>query len=161
VTETPEPGDQLEIRPPADDMPAASMLQEPAAEPVVVDPTTQRVISTVSTYYEEFYSGPLPSAGELAAYNAVVPGLADQITTEWRTETQFRRRLELAGQTAAIRAHRRGQYIGLVIVLFVVGIGAWLTYEGKSTVGVVAMIAPLAGIAGVFVYNHTQGRSRD
>ena len=146
--------EQLELRRDTSPSPAAE-------EPIVVDPATDRRLGTVSAYYQATYhSGPLPSASELAEYNRVVPGLAEQITTEWRTETQHRRRMEQTGLTAAVRAHRRGQYIGLLLVLFVSALGAWLTYEGKSTVGVAAMIAPLAGIAGVFVYNQVRERER-
>lgn len=124
-----------------------------AGEPVVVDPTTRRILGSVSS----FYAGPLPPSQELDSYNRVVPGLADTIVTEWRTETAHRRRLEQAGQSGAIKAHRRGQYIGLLIVLFVVGCGTYLTNQGRSTVGIAMILGPLAGVAGVVAFQQIRG----
>jgi uncharacterized membrane protein len=122
-------------------------------EPVVVDPTSQEVLGTVSQWYAEFHAGPLPSARELDGYNRVSPGLADTIVSEWRLETAHRRRLEQYTLNSHVRSLRRGQVFGLVISLFVVASGVGLTLAGRSTAGLVGIIAPLATLAGVFVYS--------
>lgn len=126
-------------------------------EPVVVDPESQAVIATV-TQWMEWNSGPLPSARELEGYNRVSPGLVDTIVTEWRTETAHRRRLEQFTLTAQVNAQRRGQIFGLLIALIVVGCGVGLTLAGRDTAGLVAIITPLATLAGVFVYSEFRQR---
>ena len=49
---------------------------------------------------------------------------------------------------------------GLVIALVVVACGVALTIAGRSTAGLVAIIAPLATLAGVFVYGEVKQRRR-
>lgn len=150
MSDGPEVGQEIEI----DETPSVS-----PAEPVVVDPDTRRVIGTISEYRAEFYSGPLPSAAELGAYNEVSLGLADVIVTEWRTETAHRRRLEQYGVTAMVRGQKRGQLLGFVIAFVVILCGATLTAMGKSTAGVVTMLVPVGALASIFVYSEVRSRT--
>jgi uncharacterized membrane protein len=126
-------------------------------EPVVVDPTSQVVLGTV-TQWMEWHSGPLPSPRELEAYNHVSPGLADVIVSEWRTETAHRRRLEQFTLSSQVRAQGRGQIFGLAIALVIVFCGVGLTLAHDTTVGLAAIIGPLATLTGVFVYGEVRRR---
>ena len=118
------------------------------------------MLGTFSEHRTEFYSGPLPTAEDLDAYNRVSPGLADTIFTEWRTETAHRRRLEQFTLTSQVRAQRLGQIFGLGVALFVIGCGVALSFAGRGTAGLVAIIAPLATLAAVFVYAEIRQNGR-
>ncbi len=115
-------------------------------EPVVIDPATQQVLGTVTEWYAEFHSGPLPSARELERYEQVSPGLSGLIVNQWRGETTHRRRLEQFTLTSQVRAQTRGQIFGLLIALVVIAIGAAAIFTGHSTAGLVALIGPLVAL---------------
>lgn len=74
-------------------------------------------------------------------------------------ETAHRRRLESYSIKSEVGAQRRGQIFALVIALVVIGCGVVLTFAGRSTEGIVAMIAPVAGLAAVFSYTESRGRN--
>jgi hypothetical protein len=51
---------------------------------------------------------------------------------------------------------RRGQWLGFIIMLVALAIGAWLIHEGHSGYGVALVFGTLAGIGGTFVYSRRQ-----
>jgi len=122
-------------------------------EPIILDPRTNEVLGTVSSFsWEEYYSGPLPTPQQLDDYNRVSAGLGDRIVTEWQTEGSHRRRLEQTALRAQLRAQSRGQYFALVIALVVIFGGLALLFTDRKTAGLVAILAPLATLAAVFAY---------
>ncbi len=53
------------------------------------------------------------------------------------------------------------QRYGLVIILVIVGIGAWLLHEGKDLYGFGTILGSLASLVGVFMYGrYRQERER-
>lgn len=123
-------------------------------EPIVLDPRTQQVLGTISSFsWEEYYSGPLPTPRQLDEYNRVSAGLGDRIVTEWQTEGSHRRIMERTALRGQLRAQSRGQVFALVIALAVIGGGLALLFTGRQAGGLVAILAPLATLAGVFIYN--------
>lgn len=134
-----------------------SDLQEELAErrePIILDPRTNEVLGTVSSFsWEEYYSGPLPTPQQLGEYNRVSAGLGDRIVTEWQTEGSHRRNLERTVVKGQLLAQSRGQVFALVIALVVISGGLALLFTNRQTGGLVAILAPLATLAGVFIYN--------
>lgn len=144
----PESGAQLE--------PRRETLEEAAErrEPIIVDPRTNQVLGTVSSFsWEQYYSGPLPTPQQLDQYNQVSPGLGDRIVTEWQTEGAHRRRLESSALRGQLMAQTRGQVFAVVLALVIVLGGIGLLYTDRPIEGLVAVIAPLATLAGVFLYS--------
>jgi len=131
-------------------------------EPIILDPRTHEVLGTVSSFsWEQYYSGPLPTPQQLLEYNEVSAGLGDRIVTEWQTEGAHRRRLESTGLRGQLSAQRRGQIFALILALIIVGGGLALLFTDRSLEGLVAVLAPLATLAGVFIYNSSSGRERE
>ena len=126
-------------------------------EPIIVDPRTNEVLGTVSSFsWEEFYSGPLPSPQQLHEYNEVSSGLGDRIVTEWQTEGSHRRSLEKGAMRGQLRAQSRGQWLAALVSLVVIVGGLALLFDGKSIEGLVAILAPLALLAGAFIVVESQ-----
>lgn len=123
-------------------------------EPIVLDPRTNEVMGTISSFsWEEYYSGPLPTPQQLDEYNRVSAGLGDRIVTEWQTEGSHRRTLEKSALRGQLRAQSRGQFFAFSLALIIVVGGIVLLFQGKNVGGLVAILAPLATLASVFIYN--------
>ena len=113
---------------------------------IVVDQSTGQQLGPV-TQFEYWRSGPLPSAGELADYNTVVPGLAERIVQRWETETDHRRDIERMIVTAGVALQRNGQRIAATIGLIAIVGGIVLTAIGKDAVGLASILTPIGLIA--------------
>lgn len=141
---------EREEEPPQEDIADAISRREP----IVFDPQTHRILGTVSSFsWHEYYSGPLPTPQQLEEYNRILPGLADRIVTEWQTEGSHRRSLEKNGLRGQLLAQSRGQVFALILSLIIIGGGLALLFTDRETVGLVAILAPMATLAGVFVYS--------
>ena len=106
------------------------------------------------------HQGPLPTPDDRAAYNAVLPGCAERILRcveipfELATSQHDHRiALEKKVIQSDIRRGWAGIVLGGVIALTAVGGGVYLVANDKSAEGVTAIVAPVTGIAGVFVYS--------
>jgi uncharacterized membrane protein len=97
------------------------------------------------------YSGPLPSPEMMERYEAVVPGSAERIITQFEEQGRHRRTLEKVVVTGNERRANRGQISATVIVIFGILSGTFLIYEGKTSEGLGAMLTPLGVVASIFV----------
>jgi len=113
----------------------------------------QQVIDLHNQQMEIYYSsGPLPTASEFSKYEVVLPGAADRILKMSEKQEFHRHSVEkIIVKTDSIRAII-GAISAFVIVLFGMGIGAYLILHSKSLEGFAAMLTPLAMIAGAFFY---------
>ena len=104
------------------------------------------------------YSGPLPPAEQIRAYEEVLPGSADRILG--MAERQQAHRLELEKMTVSEATNRSwwGLRLGFAITLVVVGVGAAAILTGRSLAGFGLILADLAVLAGVFVYGRAEQR---
>jgi len=99
-----------------------------------------------------FFSGPLPPPEVLARYNEIVPNAADRILVMAEKQAEHRQFLE----RTVIKSDTRQSIVGLTlaaVLALVFGLGGiYLIATGHTTDGLVAMLAPLAAVIGVFVY---------
>ena len=51
-----------------------------------------------------------------------------------------------------IAAQRRGQVLGFIVILLVIGIGGMLLYSGRDISGLVTLVTALVSLVSVFVY---------
>ena len=51
-----------------------------------------------------------------------------------------------------IAAQRRGQVLGFIVILLVIGIGGMLLYTGRDISGLVTLVTALVSLVSVFVY---------
>lgn len=112
----------------------------------------------VSVEQRELYAGPIPSAREFAKYEEVVPGSADRILRMAEEQSKHRREIEKQVVRASIKNSQRGQLIGFVITMIVLGISVWLLATGRELAGFGTILLDLATLVGVFVYNRVSER---
>jgi len=102
------------------------------------------------------YSGPIPPPEMLRGYEEILPGAMNRILGMAERQESHRHSLESASVLGNLRSQTVGQYIAGIIVVFGMGIGAFLISTGKDVAGFTSMFAPLVGAAGIFVI----GRSK-
>jgi uncharacterized membrane protein len=96
------------------------------------------------------YSGPLPLAAELEAYEKVVPGSAERIVTWAEEEGKHRRALEQMIVRSGAKNSSRGAIFAFVIAVLVIATGAAIILTGQAVYGFVLVIAALTSLIGVF-----------
>lgn len=120
------------------------------------------------------WSAPLPPPGALQQYDAIVPGAADRILRMAENVQQHNIELEKAASaredktlaladktiTSDASQSRWGLWFAFIIALLGIGVGAWLISIDKAGFGLAAIIAPLASLAGLFVYG-TESRKAE
>lgn len=129
-------------------------LREALQQPGVPQELVQMTVAA----FAASYSGPLPPAEQLRAYEQVLPGSPDRILR--MAERQQEHRLALESITVREAANRSwwGLRLGFVITLLVVGVGAAAIFTGRSLAGFGVILADLAVLAGVFVYGRAEQR---
>lgn len=113
-----------------------------------VDEPSSELVASFAAFR---FAGPLPPPAILAQYNNVVPGGAKRIFALAEKQADHRRHLERTVVEGNTRAQSRGQLFGFVIGLVGLIGGFWLVYLGHSALGIAAILADLAALAGVFV----------
>ena len=88
----------------------------------------------------------------LIKYNSIAPGLAERIVEMAEQQSAHRRDLEKKVVYANERRAQIGQILAFIIAFAGIAAGVYLTINDKTTEGLVAIITPLAAIAGIFVY---------
>lgn len=130
-----EPGSQ-EIVPPAED---ESGAQE-------VRPRTAVQVRTT-----ESYSGPLPPADQLAAYDEVEPGAAKRIIVMAEAYAEHSREMERTALSLEGKARLRGQLLGVLVVLAVLGTCLIALDLGYEAFAIALGSGTLVALAIVFV----------
>jgi uncharacterized membrane protein len=102
------------------------------------------------------WSGPLPPPAALEQFERASPGAADRILTMAEQEEKHRHELERMMVSSEIKARNRGQALGFAIAAITLIGGIWLVYSGKDWPGLVAILTPLVGLVGLFVYTQNQ-----
>jgi len=98
------------------------------------------------------FSGPLPPPEILIKYNEIVPNGADRILTMVENQELHRQNLETRIVDSDVKQSQRGLIAGSCLSALVIGGGIFLLAVGQSVTGLVALLTPLAGLTGVFVY---------
>ena len=93
---------------------------------------------------------PLGDFFGLEQYDQVVPGLAREIAERAKVEASHVREREEEALEASIRYHARGQWMGFVAVMAIVGLAAFALWKGSTWVAGIAT-SIVVGTAAVFV----------
>jgi uncharacterized membrane protein len=88
----------------------------------------------------------------LREYDEVLPGLANRIVTMAETQSKHRIRLESRVTTSNIWRGHLGQIFAFLIAIAGIMAGTYLILHDKPVEGLVAILGPIGGIAGVFVW---------
>jgi uncharacterized membrane protein len=105
----------------------------------------------VAAFGLSYRSGPLPSAKELAEYDAVVPGMAKTLVDNLTSQTEHRIEIETIVVKGNDKRATRGQWMAFILALVVFAIGGYLLANDKKTEGLVAIIGSISGMVVVFV----------
>ena len=105
------------------------------------------------------WSGPLPPPAALEQFERASPGAAGRILKMAEREEHHRQALERVMVTSEIKTRNRGQFLGFLIAAITLIGGIWLVYEGKDWPGLVAILTPLVGLVGIFVYTQNKDQA--
>lgn len=97
------------------------------------------------------WRGPLPPPEILEKFDALVPGSAEKIISWVSDESEHRRALEKQTLFTFAAGDRRGTWMAFTLAMFVSGGAFYLMATGVGLVGLGALIAELAVLAGVFI----------
>jgi uncharacterized membrane protein len=105
---------------------------------------------------ERYHSGPLPSPASLRELEAIYPGAAKIIFSEFQSQGKHRRELEKQMVGAEIRLAAHGQWIGGMIGITGILGSIIVTGMGHGGWGSVIAGSTLIGLVSVFVIGKTQ-----
>lgn len=111
--------------------------------------------------------GPIPPAEHLAAYNHVVPGLADKIV-EWADkELSHRHKLEEAVTEAEIKHlaasdgdGRTGLWLGFFLAVLLLAVSGIIAWRGAVWAAVTLATGTLGVLTSVFVYGSRKRKKK-
>ena len=114
----------------------------------------------------EHYSGSIPHPSIVARWESVVPGSADRILSLSEEHQSHRMDMERTMFGEFIQREKLGMWFYFIIALVMMVGGIIVILAGYSTAGLVALAAPVATIAGTFIFSYRrsgkdQGASRD
>jgi uncharacterized membrane protein len=130
--------------------PLRDALSQPGVPP--------QLLSMTLAAFSASYSGPLPPAEQVRAYEEVLPGSADRILSMAERQQEHRLSLERVTVVEAAQRSRWGLRLGFAIAVLVIGVGAAGIFTGHALAGFAVIIAQAAILAGVFVYGRVEQR---
>jgi uncharacterized membrane protein len=98
------------------------------------------------------YHSPIPPPEFLEAWEKHVPGAGERLLSMAELTIRSRIEAEAIALRAAVRAELIGVALGFVFVMSGLALGAALIYSGRSTLGLVGLIAPLGAVTAVFIH---------
>ena len=103
-------------------------------------------------------SSPIPSAEELAKYEAVKPGITDIILSSYQKQVEHRINIE-----NSVIKHKNmnttiGQVFAFIIAMTAIIAGYMLIKIDKNVIGLGSIITALVGLVVVFIYGRSQER---
>jgi uncharacterized membrane protein len=146
------PGDPATPDAALENLPAP--LREALSQPGV----PPQLVSMTLAAFSAFYTGPLPPADQIRAYEEVLPGSADRILSMAERQQEHRQSLEKVTIEGDAKRSWWGMRLGFVIAVLVVGVGAGAIFTGHALAGFAVIVAQAAMLAGVFVYGRIDQR---
>ena len=139
--------------------PAPPDDRQPAGPPSPAQTTIRREIS-------RSYSGPLPPADELAAYESVLPGAAERIVAMAEGYAKHTQLLETEAMRQERSEYRWGRGLAAIIVLAVLAACLFALYLDKEAFATELGTYTIIALAVVFIAGRIpdwfiRGRSRD
>ena len=103
-------------------------------------------------------SSPIPSADELAKYEAVKPGITEIILNTYQKQVEHRIEIE-----NNVIKHKNmnatiGQIFAFIIAMTAIIAGYMLIKIDKNAIGLGSIITPLVGLVVAFIYGRSQER---
>lgn len=109
----------------------------------------------------EMYSGPIPHPDILKQYDEINPGAAQLIIENGVEESKHRRKLETDSLLHMSRDRKRRDWMGFIIALVIVFVGALLIYLDHVITGSILSGVSALGIVGLFLDHDTSNHSNE
>lgn len=106
----------------------------------------------------EMYSGPIPDSKTLGEYDKLYPGAAKLIIENGVEESKHRRALETEMVHAAKSDRHRRDWMGFVLGVLGICVGAFLIYMDHYIVGSLFSGVSLIGLVGLFLGNNDDSK---
>ncbi len=135
----------------------SSVIEAVVNNPELVDQISRRPeIQQATIQILSQHSGPLPSAVDLAHYDALIPNGADRIMK--LTENQQQMSFEIAKQEQSHKENElslisRGQHYGFSLAVLFMLIAAFLIVQGFGIAGVTMLVTEIAGLVALFLFS--------
>lgn len=100
----------------------------------------------------ELFAGPLPHPDTLMGYKEIDISFPDRIMSMAEEDAEHHRKMEEQIIIENFNSNKRGMIFGFIISLVAIGLGAWLISIDKDVYGIAAILTPLVGIAGTFIF---------
>lgn len=104
------------------------------------------------------YSGPLPPAEQLQAYEEILPGAADRIIKMAEDQAFHRRTQEEKMVNSSCGDSRLGLWLGFTIGLCALVLSGTIAIFADTTLGSLLGFVSITSLVGVFVYGSRQKR---
>jgi uncharacterized membrane protein len=113
--------------------------------------------TSIATFEQTSFSGPLPHPDILAQYNTVLPNGAERIIAMVEKQSAHREHIENCVVEGNVRSQSRGSWFGFIVSMTAIIGGTYLIAIGKNGPGLASIISSLAALVAVFFYGkHTQ-----
>ena len=113
---------------------------------------------TVLVASRQTWSGPLPPPAMLAGYNDAVAGGAERILSMVENQNTHRMKMESVTLAGDQKLAERGQWIGLIVVIAVLLLAAFMAYLGATAMATAVVAIDIVGLAAIFVYGSIRNR---
>lgn len=107
----------------------------------------------LSISIQKTHSGPLPDPETLQSYKDIIENGAERIMVMAEKEQSARLEERAAFSRRMMNQSGIGQILGFIICITSIGGGIYLSFVGKETSGITAIITALVALAGAFVYS--------
>lgn len=107
----------------------------------------------------EMYSGPIPHPDILEKYDKLDPGAAKLIIENGVKESEHRRNLENEAMRHTARDTARRDWMGFIIGVIIICVGAYLIYTGHTITGTVLSGVSAIGLVSLFVGDRSDGNN--
>lgn len=111
------------------------------------------LMGTMVAMEQKMYSGPLPPAEEIEAYERVCPGAADRIITMTEKSLEHRISSEKSIVSEETKQSSRGQILGFVLAMFFGIIAFFLGMYGHEVLAGIIASGDIVSLAIIFVLN--------
>lgn len=106
----------------------------------------------------EHYSGIIPHPNIVGRWERIMPGSAERILSLSEKHQEHRMEIERTMFDVFVKREQLGMWFYFVIALVMIVGGVVIILSGYSTVGLVALAAPVATLAGSFLYSYRSVR---
>lgn len=104
------------------------------------------------------FSGPLPPAKELKAYDLVLPGLAERIVSMAERQSQHRMELEKVVIEGDVKRANWGLFLAALIAFGSLGASVYLALNERETTATALVGTSLIAVVGAFIYGSKNRR---